>query len=154
MGRLRKATAVAAVLAVGFALAGCGGGEDRPGNDSISGTGSVSGTGESGKATFSEGDADTVVHLKLSEFKIDADMTSAKGPHVFLDIANDGSLEHEVVVKSADGKVLTEKENIAAGTSATLAVDAEKGTYTLLCELVTGGKTHDSLGMKTTLKVT
>src|SRR3954468_19563733 len=152
MGRLRALVVLVAVL--GAALAACGGGEDRPGGaNSISGTGSVSGA-ESGKATFSEDDADTVVHLTESEYQIASDKESAKGPHVFLEIKNEGKLEHEVVVKDSGGKVLTEKENIEPGKSATLAVDAKAGTYTLVCELKTDGKSHEDLGMKRELKVT
>jgi uncharacterized cupredoxin-like copper-binding protein len=156
MGRLRTMLVLVAVL--GTLLAACGDGEDRPGDasvsGSVSGTGSVSGA-ESGKATFSEDDADSVVHLTESEYEIEADMESAKGPHVFLEIKNDGEEKHELVVEDADGKVLIEKEDIEPGKEATLAVDAKPGTYTLVCELKNAdGKSHEDLGMKRTLKVT
>ena len=153
MGRLRTVLVLVAVLAT--VLAACGDGEDRPGSDSISGTGSVSGTGESGKATFSEDEADSVVHVTESEYEIEADMESAKGPHVFLEIKNDGEEKHELVVEDSSGKVLIEKEDIEPGKEATLAVDAKPGTYTLVCELENAdGKSHEDLGMKRTLKVT
>src|SRR3954464_6484984 len=144
MGRLRTMLVLVAVL--GTVLAACGDGEDRPGSaDSISETGSVSGA-EGGKATFTEDDADSVVHLSESEYQIASDLESAKGPHVFVEIKNDGKREHELVVKDPSGKVLTEKEGIKPGKSATLAVDAKAGTYTLVCELKTDGKSHEDLG--------
>jgi uncharacterized cupredoxin-like copper-binding protein len=119
------------VVAMALALTGCGGGS--PGV--------------------------TVIHVKLSEYKIELDKTSVPAGPIRFEVQNVGSITHEMVLEpnGADDKPYSdngkesEVENVEPGKSATLdwTIDTP-GTYQLGCH-VPG---HFEQGMVTTFTVT
>src|SRR5687768_7054513 len=170
VGMRRVLGVLAAVVVLG---AGCGDGEDRPGDASASGSvsGAVSGAAaagapgsasgaheeeedhESSEPAFAEDEADTVVHATLSEFKIETDVQGATGPKIYFEAVNEGEIQHELIVKDADDEELGEVHIEEPGGEAALAVELEPGTYTLLCEIEEGDQTHADLGMTSTFTV-
>ncbi len=81
------------------------------------------------------------VAVKESEFKIQLPKTTfAPGTYTFA-VANDGKIQHDLVVTGPGGKKGTSL--IAPGSSATLTVKLEKGDYDFYCS-VPG---HKSAGM-------
>ncbi len=102
--------------------------------------------GKGGSDGSASGGSDsTKIEVKLSEFKIDGNLTAPAG-NVVLALDNVGSVEHNV--KLEGGKAST---MLAPGKSENLDLGKlEPGTYTLLCE-VPG---HEAAGMKATLTIT
>ena len=161
-GRARMGGAVLAALIL---VGGCGGGEDRPGEGSVSasgsGTGSASGTGagehgEHGgerKASFSRSEAATVVTATMLDYAFGGIPATVKGTKVFFEVRNDGPAQHEFLVAHADGKEAAEIEPFAAGASQTLAAELPPGDYKVRCLVQEGGKTHAELGMEATFTV-
>ena len=164
----RVATALVVVGAL--ALGGCGDGEDRPGDvssESDSGSVSASGTGSAsassaghgddhehheGGADFSKSEADTDVHATAKDFAFELPET-VKGKKVFFEVTNDGQAEHEFLVRDAGGQALGEIEPFKKGETKTLALELEPGTYTVVCLVEEGEKTHEELGMKASFTV-
>lgn len=172
---VRAAAIVAATLLSGAAMAGCGDGEDRPGqvtsesdNPSGSGTGSASGTGSpsgsasgSGSGThagkheggsqadFSKADADTAVDVNATEFRFEGIPATVRGPKVFFTVRNRGGIEHEFDVKG-HGAI----EPFGADQTETLALELEPGDYKVVCLVEEGDKTHEELGMVAEFTVT
>ena len=81
--------------------------------------------------------------------------TTVKPGKILFKAANLGSEHHELEVLDKDGEALGEIEAFdPKATAAPLALELDKGTYTLQCILETkDGKTHKSLGMVQTLTV-
>lgn len=144
-------------IATAMALAtACGGG----------GTPSSTPSATSPSATSGGGGA---VNVTEKDFSIAIDPTSATAGAVDFSITNDGPSTHEFVVfktdlapdalpTSADGDVdeegegvthIDEKEDIAAGSTTTLAVTLDAGNYVLICNL----PGHYKLGMHVSLTV-
>jgi uncharacterized cupredoxin-like copper-binding protein len=101
----------------------------------------------------------TVIHVKLSEYKIELDKTSVPAGPVRFEVQNVGSITHEMVLEangvndepfSNNGKE-SEVENVEPGKSGSLdwTIDTP-GTYQLGCH-VPG---HFEQGMVTTFTVT
>ena len=165
----RAVVSVVLVMAVLLGMGACGDGEDRPGQvteegtgtgtgsgsgtgtGSASGTGSVSGTGAS---SFSEGEADTVVHATLKDFEIGGVPETVKGEKVYFEVKNDGPSKHEFYVIGADGKTVSEIEEIDAGKESSKGIALKPGDYTAECRIeAADNKTHADLGMKRAFKV-
>ena len=73
------------------------------------------------------------VAVKESEFKIQLPKTTfAPGSYTFA-VSNDGKLPHDLVVMGPGGKKGT--STIAPGSSATLTVSLEKGSYDFYCSI-------------------
>lgn len=160
---------VRAALAVGLAgvlLAGCGDGEDRPGQvtseDGGSGTGtgsaSASGTGSGSHdgmhsgddaAAFSKADADVAVDVTASDFRFEGIPATIAGTKVFFTVKNSGKAEHEFDVKG-EGEI----EPFEPGESETLALALEPGEYKVICLVKEGDQTHEQMGMTATFTVT
>ena len=93
----------------------------------------------------SAGTASSAVDVSLTEFSIDGDLTAAAGD-VTLNVTNDGSIEHDVVVRESGEKTPL----LASGANATLSLSSlAPGTYELFCD-VPG---HAESGMVTDLVV-
>lgn len=172
--------AVAALALTGaLVLGACGDGEDRPGQvtseskstgsgsgsgsasgaGAASGSGSASGTGHGGghgdsaAATFARGDADTVADVSMTDYAFALPGT-VKGKKVFFQVANNGAAEHEFLVLDAAGKELGEIEPFKkADGKKELALELAPGTYTVVCLVEEGAKTHRELGMEASLTV-
>lgn len=158
---------VRAALAVGLAgvvLAGCGNGEDRPGqvtsegSGSGTGTGSASGTGSGSHdgmhsgtegAAFTKAEADAAVDVTASDFRFEGIPATIAGTKVFFTVKNAGKAAHEFDVKG-EGEI----EPFEPGESETLALALEPGEYTVVCLVKEGDQTHEQMGMKATFTVT
>lgn len=160
-----------AALAMGLAgvlLAGCGDGEDRPGQvtseDGGSGTGtgsaSASGTGSGSHsgtgmhsggdgAAFSKADADVAVDVVATDFRFEGIPATIAGTKVFFAVKNSGKAEHEFDVKG-EGEI----EPFEPGESETLALALEPGEYKVICLVKEGDQTHEQMGMSATFTVT
>jgi len=89
--------------------------------------------------------ASSAVDVSLTEFSIDGNLTALAGD-VSLNVVNDGSVEHDIVVRESGEKTPL----LAAGESATLALGSlAPGSYELFCD-VPG---HAESGMVTDLVV-
>lgn len=155
------------LVSVGALFTGaCGDGEDRPGqvtseNDDASGsasgssTGSASGHGghEDSEAAFEASEADTTVEVVLQDFAFVGIPAEIKGPKVLFE-ATVKNGEHEIEILDSDGEAVGELEAFKPGKAKQLAIELEPGTYTAVCHVEEGAKTHEQLGMKTTFTVT
>lgn len=166
----------ALALAGALVLGACGDGEDRPGqvtseskpSGSGSGTGSASGTGaasgsvsgtghgdhgDAAEAAFAESEADTVAEVSMTDYAFALPAT-VKGTKVFFEVANNGASEHEFLVLDSAGKELGEIEPFKkADGQKELALELAPGTYTVVCLVKEGAKTHRELGMEASFKV-
>ncbi len=112
------------------------------------------------------------IGVKLAEWSITPDATSAPAGQVTFDITNEGTKVHEFVVFKTDlpahelptteeegstvvdeegegVELVDEVEDIAPGASATLTVELEPGNYVLLCNI----PGHFAEGMHATFTV-
>ena len=156
-----------------FVVGACGDGEDRPGqvtseSDGSSGSASGSSTGSaSGSSTgsasghgehedtepaFEASEADTTVDVVLQDFAFVGMPAEIKGPNVLFK-ASVKTGEHEIEILDADGEPVGEIAAFKPGKTKELAVELEPGTYTAVCHVEEGAKTHEELGMKTTFTV-
>jgi uncharacterized cupredoxin-like copper-binding protein len=114
-------------------------------------------------ACGSKASGPTVVHVVLTEFKIEMDRTSIPAGPVQFVIDNAGSELHELVLEAAgindvpfevNGKV-SEVEDIEAGKSATLEWTIDQpGQYQLACHVNADNEDHYANGMVTPFTVT
>lgn len=105
----------------------------------------------------------TEVHVKVSEFKIEADKSSIPAGPVKFIIDNTGAVTHEVVLELATdmdkpleaGDKSAEVADIAPGKSAVMEWTVDNpGDYQLACHVNEKGVDHFKNGMKTPLTVT
>lgn len=88
----------------------------------------------------------TTVNVTLTEFAIGGDLTAPSG-QVTLDVSNDGSAVHNLVVRGTD----LATADLAAGASAQLALgELPPGSYELLCTI----PGHEAAGMTADLVIT
>ena len=156
--------ALGVVLALGSTA--CSSGDDNGGSSGSSG--GATGSSATGGTTGGEG---TPVAATVKDFAVAASPASVPAGAVTFTVTNDGPSTHEFVVfktdLAPDGLPLTaegdtvdeegegleavdEIEDIEAGTSPTLTVDLDAGSYVLICN-ITG---HYDAGMHTALTVT
>lgn len=166
---MRSKLWLAAVIAL-VVSAGCGGGEDRPGQvsseggdaGSTSASGSASGAGgEHGGAhegpgsepAFAEGDETTKVEVTLQDYAFTGIPDTVKGPAVLFSAEVNGGNTHEIQVIDAGGQAVGVVHGFKTGTTKKLAVALEPGTYSAQCLIKEGSRTHADLGMKKTFTV-
>jgi plastocyanin len=119
---MRHVSRIAVLIATALTLAACGGGED---------TGGGGGGGGGGSATS----------LSMVDNAFEpADLTVAAGAD--LEVSNDGEALHNITIEGTDID-----EDVEAGQSSSITVDAEPGEYTMFCEY------HRSAGMEGTVTV-
>jgi FtsP/CotA-like multicopper oxidase with cupredoxin domain len=88
----------------------------------------------------------TQLDVTLTEFALDGNFVAPAG-HVMLNIANEGSVDHDVSVRELG----VTSELLAAGETTVLDLgELAPGTYTLFCDVVG----HESAGMRADLIVT
>ena len=99
-------------------------------------------------ATTTTTSAATSVPVSETEFKITLPKSTLAAGSYSFEVANDGKIEHDLVVKGngVDAKTPT----IAPGKSATLKVDLKPGTYDVYCSI----PGHKQAGMDVKLTVT
>ena len=101
---------------------------------------------DDGGATGGAGPSSTEIEVSLSEFAIDGNFTVPAGD-VVLDVVNDGTMEHNVILRGTDLRT----PNLAPGGVAALDLGSlAPGTYELYCD-VAG---HEAAGMVVDLVVT
>ncbi len=117
-----------AVLLVSLVAASCGGGGGKP-------------SGEQPSAP-STGAAVTVSE---KEWSITFSSAALKAGPLKLTIKNDGSIEHNFIIKEANLEV----DSIQPGKSKEVTVTLKPGTYTVMCNIAG----HAEAGMQTSIKV-
>jgi uncharacterized cupredoxin-like copper-binding protein len=135
-----------ATLALGL-LTACGGDD---GSDTAATTTSASteaGTSSSAPATDAA-QAQTITATE-TEFQIALDASSFPAGSYRIEVANDGTMTHNLEVER-DGAEVATTDDIAPGRSATLDVTLEPGTYVFYC----GIGQHRAAGMEVTVEVT
>ena len=100
-----------------------------------------------GGATEGAAGGGETVEVSLTEFEIDMPSSISSG-HVTFEITNDGTETHAFEVEG--NGIEEEIEELEPGSSATLEVDLEPGTYEVYCP-VDG---HRDMGMELDLEVT
>jgi plastocyanin len=89
---------------------------------------------------------DNAFNAEEKEYAIALDKTQIKAGSITFNVKNVGTLPHNLAIKELNKAT----ENIDAGKSATLTVDLQPGTYTVICEI----PGHEQLGMHVTITVT
>ena len=128
------------------------------------GNGSPEGAGDEGSdghdhahdapaASFTEQEADTHAEVTLKDFEFVGLPASIKGPRVYLELVNVGTVQHEMMILAPDGKMVAAAPPFPSGTKS-LAAKLPAGAYTVECLVREGDKSHADLGMKTQLTVT
>ncbi len=108
MRAVRPACAVAVLATLGAAVTGCAQKSEAAGDDAIQVTAS-----------------DTACKVSDTEFP---------AGHVKLAVKNTGSKATEVYVYGTGDRIVTERENIGPGTSATITAQVKPGTYEIACK--------------------
>jgi plastocyanin len=128
MTRLAPALALVALLAVG-----CGGGGDD----------------DSGGGPAVTVPANDTLKMTAKEYEFDPGGITVDGAgRLTIELTNDGSLAHDVVVRK-DGKEVGGTQPFPGGDTKEATVNLEHGTYEFLCTV----GDHAELGMKGTLTV-
>ena len=103
-----------------------------------SGTAAAGGEGEHASGS-------TEAHISLSEYSIEGELQVLPG-NVVLEVHNDGSLEHNLVVEGIGRRT----ENISSGSATVLDLGPVRaGTYRVICDI----PGHQSSGMEAVLTV-
>jgi uncharacterized cupredoxin-like copper-binding protein len=168
---VRVLVPAAFVIVLAAAFAGCGGGSSESGTPTAAAGEAQGGAARPTPATTASPASGTQIDVTETEFSISLSQSYATAGKVTFNVKNDGTMTHEFVViktdlpdgalpvdtgksevdESADGlKVVDEKEDIAPGSSVTLATDLAAGNYVLICN-VAG---HYQLGMHAGFTVT
>ncbi len=96
----------------------------------------------------SSGSSETVSFTE-SEFQIEpATLALKPGTYVF-NIRNTGQLPHDLRVTTSDGSEVARSQAVTAGTSTTVEVKLQQGTYTVWCSV----GDHRARGMESTITV-
>ena len=128
MARIAPALALAALFVVG-----CGGGGDDD-------------TGGGRAVTVAANDT---LKMTAKEYEFDPGEITVNGAgRLTIDLQNDGSLAHDVVVKKGEREIGGTRA-FPAGESRSATVNLEHGTYEFLCTV----GDHAELGMRGTLTV-
>ena len=102
---------------------------------------------------FPEGDETSSLDVELRDFSFVGMPASTKGPNVQFS-ARVSTGEHELLLQDSTGETLAAAAAFKPDDGPrVLAVVLQPATYTIVCLVSEGAKTHDQLGMKTTLVV-
>ena len=99
-------------------------------------------------ATTTTTSAATSVPVSETEFKITLPKSTLAAGSYSFEVANDGKIEHDLVIKG--NGVNAKTPTIAPGKSATLTADLKPGTYDVYCSI----PGHKQAGMDVKLTVT
>jgi plastocyanin len=149
----RLLISLAALALAAFALSACGddGGSSSSSADSSSSTAAdtdtdsdaAAGSGGSGDAGTIQVEADPGGALAW----VKTDLTAKAGSNT-VELVNDSSTPHTVVIESDSGDEVAESDEVSGDTTSTTA-DLEPGTYTFYCDI----PGHREAGMEGTLTV-
>ncbi len=104
------------------------------------------GGGQQGGGQQTAGGPAATVRVSEKEWMIEDQPATAKAGSVKFVIKNEGTIEHNFVIKELNVEVAT---SIPPGQSKEGSITLKPGTYTLICNI----PGHEEAGMKTTLKV-
>jgi uncharacterized cupredoxin-like copper-binding protein len=116
------------VLLASLVAVSCGGGGGKPSGEQPSGPSAAAG-----------------VAVTEKEWSITFSTAALKAGPVKLTVKNEGTIEHDFVIKEASVEV----DGIQPGQSKDVSVTLKPGTYTVLCNIAG----HAEAGMTTTIKV-
>jgi plastocyanin len=91
------------------------------------------------------------IEVRLDEWAVRSAQDTLTSGRIVFRVTNDGAYEHALEVEGSG--IEEETSKIAAGGSATLAVDLAAGTYELYCPIEDTHGEHQQLGMRTTIVV-
>jgi uncharacterized cupredoxin-like copper-binding protein len=131
------------------ALTACGGGDD---GDATATTSAATSTPEGGESTPTGGTSAPAETQSITateaDFSITLDRDDLTAGAYDIEVVNDGSATHDLVVER-DGDDVAESEDIAPGASTTLTVTLEPGEYVFYCSI----GNHRAMGMELTVTV-
>ena len=116
------------VLLVALVAASCGGGGGKPSGEQPSGP-----------------SAGAAIMVSEKEWSITFSTAALKAGPLKLTVKNDGSIEHNFIIKEANIEV----DSIQPGQSKEVNVNLKPGTYTVMCNIAG----HAEAGMQTSIKV-
>jgi uncharacterized cupredoxin-like copper-binding protein len=102
------------------------------------------------------------LEIELGEWYIAAPQVPVKAGKVILNTRNSGDLVHEIEILKVDGRYqefeMAELVDIGPGSTESLTVELEPGSYTIICTIVEKAAdgtvlNHYDLGMRTTMTV-
>lgn len=91
------------------------------------------------------------IQVVLREWAISPSTENVPAGTVVFQVRNEGQYEHALEVEGNNEE--KETDHIAAGQTATLAVDLKPGTYELYCPIEDTHGKHQERGMRTTITV-
>jgi plastocyanin len=146
--RLARGVAVLAVTLA--ALTACGGNDDGDATATTSPAASSPDAGESTPTGETSAPAETQsITATEADFSISLDRDDLTAGTYDIEVVNDGSATHDLVVER-DGDDVAESEDIAPGASTTLTVTLEPGEYVFYCSI----GNHRAMGMELAVTVT
>ena len=150
--RTRRVRAGLLAAAVSL-LAACGGGDDDGGDSASETSSSPAPTSASETASGAPGGGDQQPAGTLAVTSVDFDFelpsTELAAGDYTIELANDGSSSHDLVVER-DGEDVAGTDAIAPGEETSLTVTLEPGQYVFYCSV----GNHRSMGMEVTVTVT
>jgi plastocyanin len=146
--RLARGVAVLAVTLA--ALTACGGSDDGATTAPTSAAASSPEASESAPTGETSAPAETqAITATEADFSISLDRDSLTAGTYDIEVVNDGSATHDLVVER-DGDDVAASEDIRPGAATTLTVALEPGEYVFYCSI----GNHRAMGMELTVTVT
>jgi plastocyanin len=146
--RLARGVAVLAVTLA--ALTACGGSDDGATTATTSAATSSPEAGESAPTGETSVPAETEsITATEADFSITLDRDDLTAGTYDIEVVNDGSATHDLVVER-DGDDVAASDDIAPGASTTLSVTLQPGEYVFYCSI----GNHRAMGMELTVTVT
>jgi plastocyanin len=146
--RLARGVAVLAMTLA--ALTACGGSDDGDATATTSAATSSPEAGESAPTGETSAPAETQsITATEADFSISLDREDLTAGTYDVEVVNDGSATHDLVVER-DGDDVAASEDIGPGASTTLTVALEPGEYVFYCSI----GNHRAMGMELTVTVT
>jgi plastocyanin len=148
----RLARGVAVLVLTLTPLAACGGADDGGDSAAATSTSSPTSTTDAAPSTTTEVEAPPATQTLTAteaDFSISVDREDLTAGSYEIEVVNDGSATHDLVVER-DGEDVAASEMIPPGGSGTVTVDLEPGEYVFYCSV----GNHRSMGMEITVQVT
>ena len=155
MNRRTAAVSLARLLVVLVLTVGaCGGGDDGGSADDHAHEGDGGDTTTASTAPpFTKAEADTALDVVLQDYAFVGIPDTVAGPDVHLTASIKGSNFHELLLEDADGELVEDLRPFKRPARQSIAVVLAPGTYTVVCLVKEGSRTHAELGMRKTFVV-